>query len=129
LSQHSFEWIATTREDLIAGELNMKTNRLLLAIVSSGLLTVATGSWAQDKVTHFTSSDGTKVTLTSGQPPPDHYGSAPNFGQLDTNHDGFISRDEAEAYPPLFNDFDFPAQHANRISKRQYEFWNHTQSR
>jgi len=101
----------------------MKTNCLLLAIIFTGLLTVATGGRAQDNVTHFTASDGTKVTLISGQPAPDHYGPAPNFGQLDTNHDGYISRDEAEAYLPLFNDFDFPAQHANRISKQQYEFW------
>lgn len=107
----------------------MKTNRLLVAIVSVGLLMVATGGRAQDKVTHFTAGDGTKVTLTTGQPAPDHYGPAPNFGQLDSNHDGYISREEAEAYLPLFNDFDFPAQHANQISKQQYEFWKRTQNR
>jgi hypothetical protein len=113
----------------IAGELSMKANRLLLVAVSAGLLSVATGGRAQDSVTHFTASDGTKVTLTSGQPAPDRNGPAPNFGQLDTNHDGFISREEAKAYLPLFNDFDFLAHHANRISKQQYEFWNRTQNR
>lgn len=93
-----------------------------------GLLMVATGGRAQDKVTHFTANDGTKVLLTTGQPAPDHYGPALDFGQLDANHDGYISRDEAEAYLPLFNDFDFPAQHANRISKQQYEFWQRVQN-
>lgn len=106
----------------------MKTNLLLLSVIFVGLLMVATGGRAQDKVTHFTASDGTKVLLTTGQPAPDHYGPALDFGQLDANHDGYISRDEAEAYLPLFNDFDFPAQHANRISKQQYEFWQRVQN-
>jgi len=107
----------------------MKANRLLFVIVSTCLLTVATSSRAQDSVTHYTASDGTTVTLTSGQPAPDHYGPAPKFGQLDANHDGFISRVEAEAYLPLFNDFDYLAHHANRISKQQYEAWKRTQNR
>lgn len=107
----------------------MKTNRLLSAIVSIGMLAVADGSQAQDRATPITTNDGTHGTLTSGQPAPDHYGLAPGFGQLDTDHDGFISRDEAGAYPPLLNDFDFMAQHANRISNRQFEYWNRTQNR
>jgi hypothetical protein len=107
----------------------MKTNRLLNAIISIGLLTAANGSQAQDRATPITTNDGTQGTLTSGQPAPDHYGPAPSFTQLDINHDGFVSRDEAGAYPPLLNDFDFIAHHANRISKRQFDYWNRTQNR
>jgi hypothetical protein len=108
----------------------MKTNcHLSSIIVSIGLLTVADSSQAQGSATRFTTNDGTQGTLTSGQPAPDHYGPAPPFGQLDIDRDGFISRDEAGAYLPLLNDFDFVARHVNRISQRQFEYWNRTQNR
>ena len=70
------------------------------------------------------------VIVNSGQPAPMNYGPAPSFEQLDVNHDGRISRDEAEAYIPLFNDFDFLAHHANSISRSgQFERWNASQNR
>jgi hypothetical protein len=100
--------------------------RLFACLAGLGL---AAGAWAQDQVTHFTAPDGTHVTLRVGQPPPDHYGPAPDFAKLDVNRDGYISREEAEAYPPLANDFDYIAHHAARISKAQYERWNQTQNR
>ncbi len=106
----------------------MKTNRLPVLIASALLLAAAAGAQAQDSTTHFTAADGTQVTVTSGQPPADHYGPAPAFAQLDANHDGYISREEAQAYPPLLNDFDFIAHHADRISKSQFEHWNQTQN-
>jgi hypothetical protein len=107
----------------------MKMKHHLYSIIAStSLLTIADGSHAQDSATRFTTNDGTQGTLTSGQPAPDHHGPAPPFGQLDIDHDGFISRDEAGSYLPLLNDFDFVAHHANRISKRQFEYWNRTQN-
>jgi hypothetical protein len=79
----------------------------------------------QDKVTHFTTDNGTQVTVVSGQPPHRSYGPKPAFDQLDTNHDGGISRDEAAAFIPLLNDFDNLAHHVERISKRTYDRWDY----
>lgn len=93
----------------------------LVLIAVAGLF--AASAQAQDQVTHFTSTDGTQVTLTSGQPPQDHYGPPPDFATLDVDHNGAISREEAQAYLPLLNDFDYLAHHANRISKSQYQRW------
>ncbi len=107
----------------------MQTKRLPILIGSAVLLAIAASAQAQDSSTHFTASDGTQVTVTSHQPPADHYGPAPTFAQLDTDHSGFITREEAKAYPPLLNDFDYIAHHANRISKAQFERWNQTQNR
>jgi hypothetical protein len=109
----------------------MKQNRLLALIVSSGLLAVAAGSQAQDSASHGTAADGTQVTVTSGQPPKDAYTPAPSFEQLDANHDGVISREEAEAYLPLLNDYDnllTEYHHPKAISKRQFDTWNRAEN-
>ncbi len=106
----------------------MLKQRLLVMGMSTAFLALSVPVLAQDQVTHFTSSDGTQVTLTSGQPPADHSGPVPPFAQLDTNHDGWISRGEAAAYPPLLNDYDYIAHRANRISRAQFERWNRTQN-
>ena len=97
-----------------------------LVLISTGVL-FAAAAQAQDQTTNFTTGDGTRVTLTSGQPAPDRSGPPPAFAQLDANRDGSISRDEAEAYTPLANDFDYLAHHADRISRAKYEHWVQTQ--
>jgi hypothetical protein len=74
-------------------------------------------------------SESNTVTVRSSQPAPVNYGPAPPFEQLDANRDGRISRDEANAYIPLFNDFDYLAHGANTISHRQFDNWNATQNR
>jgi hypothetical protein len=70
--------------------------------------------------------EGNQVTVTA-QSKPNHYGPPPAFAQLDANSDGVISREEAQAYAPLFNDFDYLARHADRISKWQFDNWVRTQ--
>lgn len=106
----------------------MKNIRPLVLVASACLFALAVSAQAQDQATHFTAQDGTQVTLTSGQPAPDNYGPAPSFAQLDTDHNGSISPEEAQAYIPLLNDFDYLAHHANHISKSQYQRWVKTQA-
>ncbi len=105
----------------------MKMNRLFVSL-AIGLLAITT-AYAQDNTTRMTDSNGNTVIVHSGQPAPVNYGPAPSFAQLDPDHDGTISREEAAAYPPLFNDFDFIAHHADKISRAQFEGWNKSQNR
>lgn len=100
----------------------------IVSLFVAGALLASAGAYAEDQTVHFTQADGTRVTLTSGQPAPDHYGLPPAFATLDTGHTGKITREQAQAYPPLLNDFDYIAHHANSITKAQYEHWVKSQN-
>lgn len=106
----------------------MKVNSLLVPL-ALGLVVVATSASAQDRTMTQTDRAGNTTTIRSGQPAPVNYGPAPSYEQLDPDHDGIITRDEAATYPPLLNDFDFIAHHANTITRKQYERWVATQAR
>jgi hypothetical protein len=69
----------------------------------------------------FNSAQG-QVTIhsTMGQTPSTV--SPPSFEQL-ANGKKVISKEAANAYPPLANDFQQAAQGGNSISKAQYERW------
>jgi hypothetical protein len=95
------------------------------AITASVLLAASTSSFAQDTVRRVFDSQGREVIVHTGMPAPRHYGPKPTFAELDRNHDGVITRDEAEAFPPLFNDFDFLAHGGDRVSARQYAQWDY----
>jgi hypothetical protein len=97
---------------------------LLIAGAALAAASAASAQSGNDQVTRFTAADGTQVTVTSGQPPAKSYGPRPSFEQLDTNRDGTITRDEAEAYIPLLNDFDNLAHHVPGISRRAYARWD-----
>lgn len=100
-------------------------NKRMTAIMASAALFFSVGAAAQkDSVRHYVDAQGNEVTVHTGQPGPDNYGPRPSFAQLDRNHDGFVTREEAEAYPPLLNDFDY-LTHGDRISAAQYARWNH----
>lgn len=74
-------------------------------------------------------SHGGTLTVNSGMPAQvQNYGPPPSFQQLDTNHDGRISEDEAAAYPPLDSDFLYASGQAKTISRAQYQKWVQTQA-
>ncbi|MBS0583785.1 MAG: hypothetical protein JSS42_11850 [Proteobacteria bacterium] len=95
------------------------------AIAASILAAAAVPCFAQDTVSHLTDAQGREVIVRTGMPAPQQYGPKPAFAALDSNHDGAISREEAEAFPPLANDFDLVAHNGERISTRQYAQWDY----
>ena len=104
----------------------MKVNSLLVPL-ALGLCAFASAASAQDRTTTQTDRNGNTVIVRSGQPAAVNYGPAPSYEQLDPDHDGIITREEAATYPPLLNDFDYIAHHANTITRKQYERWVSTQ--
>lgn len=69
----------------------------------------------------FNTAQG-QVTVNSTVPPAPSAGSPPSFEQL-ANGKKYISKDDANTYPPLANDFLYASHNGNRISKAQYEHW------
>ena len=71
--------------------------------------------------TTFNSPQG-QVTIhsTMGQTPST--ASPPSFEQL-SGGSKFITQAQADAFPPLANDFEYAAGHSDRINKSQYEHW------
>ena len=101
---------------------------VLCALSALSLSVTAQDTVQRENVRHFVDGQGREVTLTSGQPMPVNYGPRPSFDELDRNHDGVITRDEAEAYLPLLNDFDnvdFPA--GVRVTRAEYARWDKRQ--
>lgn len=73
-------------------------------------------------------SHGGTLTVRAGM--SDHmpqFGPPPSFKSLDTNGDGRIDQAEADAYPPLANDFLFASGQRSTISRAQYAQWVRTQ--
>lgn len=63
-----------------------------------------------------------QVTISSTVPQGPSTASPPSFEQL-ANGKKFITKEDANAYPPLANDFLYAANNGSRISKTQYEHW------
>jgi hypothetical protein len=70
------------------------------------------------------STTNNQVTVQSVGTPAPQYGPKPSFDSLDTNHDGFISESEAEAYPLLANDYLHVARKGSRgVTRAEYDRW------
>lgn len=93
-------------------------------IIPTALLVLAcANAGAQDHSITYPTAQG-EVTVNSGQPQPRDYGPPPPFAQLDRAGRGALGSDDAEAYPPLANDFiHADGNRDGRISRAEYERW------
>lgn len=92
-------------------------------VVTVTMLLFACSASAQDRSSTYETPRG-EVTVNSGQPQPRDYGPAPSFAQLDRAGSGSLGSEEAEAYPPLANDFIHADRNRDgRISRAEYERW------
>ena len=68
------------------------------------------------------------LIVHSGQPDAKQYGAPPPFATLDQRGAGYITSDEADAYPPLANDFtQADLNRDGRVSKAEYQRWARSQ--
>jgi hypothetical protein len=103
---------------------------LLVSLISASLLCSASVFAQQqypaqqqlsgDKDT-FNTAQG-QVTIKSKMEQAPSTASPPSFEQL-AEGKKVITKDEANAYPPLANDFEYAAHGGNTITKTQYEKW------
>lgn len=102
----------------------MKTHRFALLAVSLAVCCLDAFAQGDDaRTTTFQTRQGTLVVHTS-QPPAAAYGPPPAFEQLDRRHAGWLDGADADAYPPLANDFiHADANRDGRISKAEYARW------
>lgn len=103
----------------------MKTSLCLLAFVAlSGTTTFAQAQDESDKQTAvYSTADGPLVVHT-GQPAAQPYGPAPPFAELDRRGVGYLSSEDAAAYPLLANDFIYADSNRDgRISRSEYARW------
>lgn len=107
----------------------MKFSIPLLALIVVGIPAIPAAqaqNMPQSDVssTSFQLADGTTVRVNSRPGQVLAAGPAPDFAQLDADHNGSISRDEAAAYTLLANDFQYADSNDSRgISKSEYSHW------
>ncbi|MEP7042050.1 MAG: hypothetical protein ABI843_03245 [Dokdonella sp.] len=88
------------------------------------VLACATAFAQSDSHTTKVQTPQGELTVHSGQPAPHSDGPPPPFAQLDHRGAGYITSEEANAYPLLANDFLYAdANRDGRISKTEYERW------
>lgn len=64
------------------------------------------------------------LVVHSGQPEAKQYGPAPAFAQLARRGADYVTNDEADAYPPLANDFiHADTNRDGRVSHAEYDRW------
>lgn len=101
--------------------MNLRPAFLLPLLVLAGA--AAAQSTGDSRTTTFQTSRG-ELIVNTGQPAPRDFGPPPPFAQLDRRGVGWLSADDAAAYPPLANDFIYADSNRDgRISKAEYERW------
>ena len=97
---------------------------LIRFAVPIALFFASAAACAQDTSTAQYQTPQGELTVHSGQPQPHDYGPPPPFAQLDTGKRGFLTAGEADAYPPLANDFiHADANRDGKVSRAEYERW------
>jgi hypothetical protein len=108
----------------------MKIRLSLLSAVVAGSLLCSSSLLAQDQsmppptsdTAHYATPQG-KLTVHSVQGPATPVTPPPSFEQL-SNGGKSISEEQAAAYPPLANDFEFADRNRDKhISKSEYQQW------
>jgi len=95
----------------------------LKSIALLATLTAST-AFAQDTSTARYQTPQGELTVHSGPATTRDYGAPPPFEQLDTRRAGSLSPAEADAYPPLANDFiHADANRDGHVSRAEYERW------
>jgi hypothetical protein len=73
-----------------------------------------------DSATYHSSQGQVTINSTMGQTPST--ASPPSFEQL-SGGSKVITKEQANAFPPLANDFSYVAGHSDHITKSQYDHW------
>lgn len=97
----------------------MKARNVLLPAIALGALVFAGTSFAQDSAPQ---TPPPIVTVRSVQPAAPQIAPPPPFKQL-SGGNKWITQAQAEAYPPLANDFLNASHDGKRVNKTQYEAW------
>ncbi|MBD8899735.1 hypothetical protein [Rhodanobacter sp. DHG33] len=102
----------------------MKARNAMLSTLAVGSLIFAGASFAQDNSGQSQSGQTPPpiVTVRSMPAPAPQVTTPPPFSQLSGGSKS-ITQEQAEAYPPLANDFLNASHGAERVSKAQYEAW------
>lgn len=96
-------------------------------LIPISLLVSCTAAFAQsgtdERTTTYQTSRGELVVRT-GQAEPRSFGAPPPFAQLDRRGAGYLTAEDAAAYPLLANDFIYADSNRDgRVSKAEYERW------